>query len=221
MFSLTTITSDLLPSKEIKYVQDGRVTVQQVQGRQGEGTWLDSVLSQKEEGMQHGFSKSFLTDDLDAYDSNCDDISSAKAESSYMAISQSLHDEITDVQTVFTQMESSGGTLLVDRNVVKFNTAGNFLIKNDRLLDKIISQEIVNIVLNSSVIICDSEKKNEDSVDTCNKCLELEAELVKKNDVYIELLKWFSNLEQHCISLEVAVQQQREIFKRQNQGIIN
>ncbi|GKB22396.1 retrovirus-related pol polyprotein from transposon TNT 1-94 [Tanacetum coccineum] len=41
----------------------------------------------------------------------------------------------------------------------------------------------MNIVLNSSVIICDSEKKNEDSVDTCNQCLELEADLVKKNDV--------------------------------------
>ncbi|GKD01079.1 hypothetical protein Tco_1171353 [Tanacetum coccineum] len=44
---------------------------------------------------------------------------------------------------------------------------------------------------------------NENSVDTCNKCLELEAELVKKNDVYIELSKQFSNLEQHCISLEL------------------
>ncbi|GJX94335.1 retrovirus-related pol polyprotein from transposon TNT 1-94, partial [Tanacetum coccineum] len=50
---------------------------------------------------------------------------------------------------------------------------------------KIISQEIVNIVLNSSVIICDSEKKNEDSVDTCNQCLELEAEL----DIVISKLK--------------------------------
>ncbi|GJV64370.1 hypothetical protein Tco_1475198 [Tanacetum coccineum] len=66
-----------------------------------------------------------------------------------------------------------------------------FLIRNDRLLDKIISQGIVNIVLNYSVIICDSEIKNEDSVDTCNKCLELEVELVKKNNVYIELSKCY------------------------------
>ncbi|GJT81056.1 reverse transcriptase domain-containing protein [Tanacetum coccineum] len=64
----------------------------------------------------------------------------------------------------------------------------------------------MNIVLNSSVNICDSEKKNENYVDTCNKCLELEAELVKKNDVYIELSKRFSNLEQHCISLKVSKQ---------------
>ncbi|GKC13807.1 hypothetical protein Tco_1010589 [Tanacetum coccineum] len=42
---------------------------------------------------------------------------------------------------------------------------------------------------NSSIIICDSEKKNENSVDTCNKCLELKVELVNKNDVYIELSK--------------------------------
>ncbi|GKF83555.1 hypothetical protein Tco_0245211, partial [Tanacetum coccineum] len=86
----------------------------------------------------------------------------------------------------------------------------NLLIENDRLLDKIISQDIVNIVLNSSVVICDSEKKNDDSVVICNKCLELKAELVNKNDVYIELLKWFSNLEQHCISIEVSMQSNQE-----------
>ncbi|GJV40822.1 hypothetical protein Tco_1419262 [Tanacetum coccineum] len=51
-----------------------------------EGTWLDSVLRQKEEGMQHDprvvdgqisqiitHNVTFQTDDLDAYDSDCDD----------------------------------------------------------------------------------------------------------------------------------------------------
>ncbi|GKC46826.1 hypothetical protein Tco_1064548, partial [Tanacetum coccineum] len=113
-----------------------------------------------------------------------------------------LLDEITEVQTVFTQMEAAVEQCSVDRKCCEIQQK-QFLIENDRLLDKIISQEIVNIVLNSSVIICDSEKKNENSVDTCNKCLELEAELVKKNNVYIEILKRFSNLEQHCISLEL------------------
>ncbi|GJW38845.1 hypothetical protein Tco_0064690 [Tanacetum coccineum] len=86
-------------------------------------------------------------------------------------------------------------------NVAKFQQK-LFVIENDRLLDKIISQDIVNIVLNSPIVICDSEKKNDDSVGICNKCLEIEAEFVKRNDVYIELSKRFSNLEQHCISLE-------------------
>ncbi|GJZ56884.1 retrovirus-related pol polyprotein from transposon TNT 1-94 [Tanacetum coccineum] len=58
----------------------------------GKGTWLDSVLSQREEGMQHDpevvdgqlaqiitHNATFQTDDLDAYDSDCDDIYSTKA----------------------------------------------------------------------------------------------------------------------------------------------
>nr|GEU75560.1 hypothetical protein [Tanacetum cinerariifolium] len=50
------------------------------------GTWLDSVLNQREKGTQHGlrkrhylFKHMLRTDDLDAYDSDCDDISSANA----------------------------------------------------------------------------------------------------------------------------------------------
>ncbi|GKE39892.1 hypothetical protein Tco_1463297 [Tanacetum coccineum] len=97
-------------------------------------------------------------------------------------------DEITEVQTVFNQMEAAVEQCSVDRKCYEIQQK-QFLIENDRLLDKIISQAIVNIVLNSSIIICDYDKKNENSVDTCNKCLELEVELVKKNDVYIELLK--------------------------------
>ncbi|GKE46341.1 hypothetical protein Tco_1477599, partial [Tanacetum coccineum] len=46
------------------------------------------------------------------------------------------------------------------------------------------------------------------------KCLELEGELVNKNDVYIELLKRFSNLKQHCISFEVAKKLNKEIFQK-------
>ncbi|GJU32259.1 hypothetical protein Tco_1175848 [Tanacetum coccineum] len=56
--------------------------------------------------------------------------------------------------------------------------------------------------------------KNDKSVDTCNKCLELEVEFVKKNDAYIELSKRFSHLEQHCISLEVTMQLNQEIFQK-------
>nr|GEV19239.1 integrase, catalytic region, zinc finger, CCHC-type, peptidase aspartic, catalytic [Tanacetum cinerariifolium] len=59
-------------------VQDGRVTVQQVQGRQGQNVVglgsQGNVLGSR--GNTSGQPK---TDDLDAYDSDCDDISSAKA----------------------------------------------------------------------------------------------------------------------------------------------
>ncbi|GKA94644.1 hypothetical protein Tco_0816682 [Tanacetum coccineum] len=124
-----------------------------------------------------------------------------------------LHDEIIEVQTIFTQMEAAVEQCFVDKKCCKIQQK-QCLIENDQLLDKIISQDIMNIVLNSSVVICDSEKKNDESVDICNKCLELKVEFVKNNDVYIELSKRFSNLEQHCISLEVAMQLNQEIFQK-------
>ncbi|GKC77441.1 hypothetical protein Tco_1128215, partial [Tanacetum coccineum] len=51
------------------------------------------------------------------------------------------------------------------------------------------------------------------------KCLELEAELIKQQDMvekdeYNRLSKSFSKLEQHCISLELAMQLNKEIFQK-------
>ncbi|GJU66006.1 hypothetical protein Tco_1252265 [Tanacetum coccineum] len=66
-----------------------------------------------------------------------------------------------------------------------------FLIENDRLLDQIISQDIVNIVVNSSMDKNTSVNVNSfvamnDSVnyvEMCNKCLELEAELITQHNM--------------------------------------
>ncbi|GJR55536.1 hypothetical protein Tco_1406057 [Tanacetum coccineum] len=70
-----------------------------------------------------------------------------------------------------------------------------FLIENDRLLDQLISQDIVNIVVNSSVDVNTPVKANSfiimnDSVnyvEMCNKCLDLEEKVVVitalKNDL--------------------------------------
>ncbi|GJX95297.1 hypothetical protein Tco_0351095, partial [Tanacetum coccineum] len=71
------------------------------------------------------------------------------------------------------------------------NQKKQFLIENDRLLDQIISQDIVNIVMNSSVDMNTSVNINSsvvmnDSVNyvqKCNKCLELEAELIKQHNM--------------------------------------
>ncbi|GJX80434.1 hypothetical protein Tco_0328583 [Tanacetum coccineum] len=63
-----------------------------------------------------------------------------------------------------------------------------FLIENDRLLDQIISQDIVNIVVNSSVNLNTSVNVHSsidinDSVkyvEMCNKCLALKAAILRK-----------------------------------------
>ncbi|GJT58954.1 retrovirus-related pol polyprotein from transposon TNT 1-94 [Tanacetum coccineum] len=54
--------------------------------------------------------------------------------------------------------------------------------------------------------------------------LELEAELIKQhnmveNDEYNRLSKSFSKLEQHCISLELAMQLNKEIFQKNNTSV--
>ncbi|GJU35903.1 retrovirus-related pol polyprotein from transposon TNT 1-94 [Tanacetum coccineum] len=107
-----------------------------------------------------------------------------------------------------------------------------FLIENDLFLDQIISQDIVNIVLNSSLDINTSMNENSsvamnDSVnyvEMCNKCLELEIEIIKQHnmvekDEYNKLSKRFSELEQHNISLKIAMQLNKENFQKNNTSV--
>ncbi|GJY81928.1 hypothetical protein Tco_0494679 [Tanacetum coccineum] len=61
-------------------------------------------------------------------------------------------------------------------------------------------------------------------VEMCNKCLELEAELIKQHnmiekDEYNKLSKRFSELEQHCISFEIVMQLNKEIFQKNNTSV--
>ncbi|GJZ19420.1 putative ribonuclease H-like domain-containing protein [Tanacetum coccineum] len=91
------------------------------------------------------------------------------------------------------------------------------------------TQDIVNIVVNSSVEMNTYVNVNfsvsmNDSmnyVEKCNKCLKLKAELIKQHnmvekDKYNKLSKFFSKLEQYCISLELAMQFNKEIFQKNN-----
>ncbi|GKB77788.1 hypothetical protein Tco_0944683 [Tanacetum coccineum] len=113
--------------------------------------------------------------------------------------------KVTEVQTVFNHMEAAVHQYFVDK------------------------QYIVNIVVNSSVDMNTSVNVNSpvplndyvNYVKKCNKCLELKAELIKhhnmvKKDEYNRLLKSFSKLEQHCISIELAMQLNKEIFQKNN-----
>ncbi|GJV65261.1 hypothetical protein Tco_1476089 [Tanacetum coccineum] len=87
--------------------------------------------------------------------------------------------------------------------------------KNERLLEQVISKDIVNILVNSSMNIASV------NVHECEKCLKLETELLNKKDfvekeIYDKLFKSFTTLEKHCISLEVDTQHNQEIFQRDN-----
>ncbi|GJS16655.1 hypothetical protein Tco_0411127 [Tanacetum coccineum] len=142
-----------------------------------------------------------------------------------------LLNEVIVVQTVFNQMEAAVQQYQVDKQCFEIQRK-QFLIENDQLLDQIISQDIVNIVVNSLVDVNTFVKVNSsivvnDSVnyvEMCNKCLELEAELIKQHNVvekdeYNRLSKRFSKLKQHCISLEFAMQLNKEIFQKNNTSV--
>ncbi|GJS69842.1 retrovirus-related pol polyprotein from transposon TNT 1-94 [Tanacetum coccineum] len=87
------------------------------------------------------------------------------------------------------------------------------LNENERLLEQVISKDIVNMIVNSSVGNASA------NVHECVKCLKFETELLNKKDfvekeIYDKLFKSFTTLEKHCISLEVDTQLNQEIFQR-------
>ncbi|GJT49598.1 hypothetical protein Tco_0975755 [Tanacetum coccineum] len=110
-------------------------------------------------------------------------------EDTFNAFDKTILDEITEVQTIFNQMEAVVDQCSVDKNTFEIQIK-QLSIDNDQLLKQIMSQEIVHIAVNSVDILI----VNKSCVDECNKCLELETELLKKKiliekDVYDKLLK--------------------------------
>ncbi|GKA63544.1 retrovirus-related pol polyprotein from transposon TNT 1-94 [Tanacetum coccineum] len=203
-------------------IQDGRVTVQQVQGRQTQsfaGTRnrgiavMGKLCSYTRSWSEDEEQLAFLADPgiSEAPVAHFDKVVKKRTTSDAI-----MADEITEVQTVFNQMEAAVDQCSVDKNAFEIQIK-QLSIDNDQLLKQIMSQEIVHIAVNSVDIL----NVNKSCVDECNKCLELETELLKKKDliekdVYDKLLKSYSTLEKHCISLELTTQLNQEIFQKDN-----
>ncbi|GJR87089.1 hypothetical protein Tco_0211100 [Tanacetum coccineum] len=127
---------------------------------------------------------------------------------------QYLIDELSEVQNVFNQMEQAMEQHRLELKTfeVKINQVFN---ENERLLEHVISKDIVNIIVNYTM---DNASVK---VNACEKCLKLENELLNKmnfveKETYDKLFKSFTTLEKHCISLEVDSQLNQEIFQRDN-----
>ncbi|GJR72405.1 hypothetical protein Tco_0084770 [Tanacetum coccineum] len=117
-----------------------------------------------------------------------------------------------EVQNVFHQMEQAVEQHRLESKTFKVKM-NQVLNKNERLLEQVLSKDIVNIIVNSSV---DNSDVN---VRECEKCLQLETELQTdfvEKEIYDKLFKSFTTLEKHCISLEVDTQLNQEIFQRDN-----
>ncbi|GJZ54801.1 retrovirus-related pol polyprotein from transposon TNT 1-94 [Tanacetum coccineum] len=121
-----------------------------------------------------------------------------------------LLDEITEVQSIFNQMEDVVEQCRLDTKSFEIQKK-QFLIENDRLLDQIIAQNVMNVVVNSSM---DMNVNDYVRCESCDKRVELDVELSKTQSAYNELLKRFSQLEKHCISLELSIQLNQEVFQK-------
>ncbi|GJU33144.1 integrase, catalytic region, zinc finger, CCHC-type containing protein [Tanacetum coccineum] len=130
----------------------------------------------------------------------------------FSTFNQHLVDELSEVQNVFYQMEQAVEQHRIESKTfeVKMNQVLN---ENERLLEQVMSKDIVNLLVNPSV------ENDSVNVHECQKCLKLETELQTdfvKRETYDKLFKSFTILEKHCISLEVDTQLKQEIFQREN-----
>nr|GEX13346.1 integrase, catalytic region, zinc finger, CCHC-type, peptidase aspartic, catalytic [Tanacetum cinerariifolium] len=130
----------------------------------------------------------------------------------FNSFDQFLIDGLTEVQNVFNQMEQAVEQHCVEKNNFQ-DKIKDVLKENERLLEKAISTDIVNIVVNANVnYACKT-------VNECERCVTIETELQSdyiKKECFDKLFKQYTTLEKHYISLEVDTQLKQEIFRRNN-----
>ncbi|GKB42587.1 hypothetical protein Tco_0887529 [Tanacetum coccineum] len=201
----------------------------------------------------------FQTEDLDAYDYDCDDVSNAKAVlmanlSNYgsdviLEIKPSLYDgSVISSQHVVIPLIDEEETLILEEILVTFvpqqeiSTEQDFWLQtsnpNTKQFDisparikapsELPKVSLVNTSLKKLKVHLskfntmvkkqttpDAITEGEWGSESCDKCFDLDAELLKKENAYNELLKSYSQLEKHCFSLELTMQLNQEIFQKE------
>nr|GEX17998.1 hypothetical protein [Tanacetum cinerariifolium] len=118
-----------------------------------------------------------------------------------------------EVQTAFDQMEAVVQQCLVDEQC--YETAKKeYFLENDRLLQQIMSQDVLLTVMNSMSLNGESMNMERKRNESCDKCVNHDAELLKTQHAHNDLLKSYSQLEKHCISLELSIQLNQEFFQK-------
>ncbi|GJQ93246.1 retrovirus-related pol polyprotein from transposon TNT 1-94 [Tanacetum coccineum] len=144
------------------------------------------------------------------------------------------------MKAVFNQIETEVAKCSLDKKYFEIEKK-ELSLDNDRLLEHIIFQDVINVVMNYDVhnvlsannncldhdnsaykislaAINDYKYMEQSFVDEYEENLKLHTELAKKNDmvekaVYNELSNRCSKLDNRCISLEIKLQQQKESFQ--------
>nr|GEV12499.1 copia protein [Tanacetum cinerariifolium] len=107
-----------------------------------------------------------------------------------------LLNEVTEVQTVFNQMEAAVQQFSINKQCFEIHKKELFL-ENNRLLHQSMSQDVMLCVMKSTVIFGDSVNLEMQSSESYDKCFDLDDELLKNQNVHNELLKSYLQLEKH------------------------
>ncbi|GJX41613.1 hypothetical protein Tco_0256603 [Tanacetum coccineum] len=104
-----------------------------------------------------------------------------------------------------------GNVILKMDTIVIPDSEETLMLVEESPIDHDIVKTVVNLSMNDGC----------ETVNECQKCLELKTELLNKKDVvdketYDKLCKSFTTLEKHCITLEADSQLNQEIFQQTN-----
>nr|GEV94002.1 retrovirus-related Pol polyprotein from transposon TNT 1-94 [Tanacetum cinerariifolium] len=99
-----------------------------------------------------------------------------------------LLNEIMEVQIVFDQMDAVVQQSSVNKQCLEI-AKKELLLKNDRLLQQIMSQDVLLTMLNSMSLIGESVNMERKRNESCDKCFNLDDELLKTQNAHNDLLK--------------------------------
>nr|GEU74718.1 hypothetical protein [Tanacetum cinerariifolium] len=153
-------------------INDGRVTLQVVQGRQISFATDLGIIEDQATQTVITHNAAYQADDLDAYDSDCDELNTAKvalmANLSYYGLNvlteinldnKSVNDTLTAELERYKEqvkvLKEGQNVEAVEQHRLESKTVEIKMIqvlnKNERLLEQVINKDIVNIVVNLSV----------------------------------------------------------------------
>ncbi|GKC86930.1 hypothetical protein Tco_1147579 [Tanacetum coccineum] len=112
------------------------------------------------------------------------------------ARTKDLLNEIMEVKMVFDQMDAAVQQSSVKKQCLEI-AKKELLLENDRLLQQIMSQEVLLTVMNSMSLIGETVNMDGKRNKSCDKCLNLEAEFFKSQNAFNDLLKRHSQLEKY------------------------
>ncbi|GJX22029.1 hypothetical protein Tco_0226474 [Tanacetum coccineum] len=97
----------------------------------------------------------------------------------------------------------------------KFDTVVKKRITPDAIIEDLLNEDVLLSVMNSTTLNGKYVHLKMQSSESCDKCFDLDAELLKTQNSYNELLKSYSQLEKHYIYLELTLQLNQEIFQKE------